>query len=62
MTPEPKQPTAAHHTDPDMADAILEAMLLNPHHADAIAALSDEELDSIMADVPDADEQPDAAE
>jgi hypothetical protein len=35
-----------------MADAILLAMLDNPHHADAIAAMSDEELNQIAADVP----------
>lgn len=48
---QPQQPPA-HHFDPDMADAILLAMLDNPHHADAIASLSDEELNQIAADVP----------
>lgn len=48
---QPKQ-TPAHHLDPDMADAILIAMLDNPHHADAIANLSDDDLNQIAADVP----------
>lgn len=47
----PKQPPAHHH-DPDMADAILLAMLTNPEHAEAIAALSDDELNAIAADTP----------
>lgn len=42
----------AHHFDPDMADAILLAMLDNPHHAHAIANLSDDDLNQIAAEVP----------
>lgn len=38
-----------------MSDAILLAMLDNPHHADAIAALSDEDLNQIAVDTPDED-------
>lgn len=48
---EPQQPPA-HHFDPDMSDAILLAMLDNPHHADAVAAMSDDDLNQIAADVP----------
>lgn len=59
MTPAQPNPPA-HHFDPDMADAVLLAMLDNPHHADAIAALSDDELSQIAADTPhDAGGQPD---
>jgi hypothetical protein len=61
MTPneQTKQPPA-HHLDPDMSDAILLAMLDNPHHADAIAALSDDDLSQIAADVPLDDEPADS--
>lgn len=51
MNPEEQQPPA-HHFDPDMSDAVLLAMLDNPHHADAIANLSDEELNQVAADTP----------
>lgn len=57
QSPNPSNPNGpttppAHHLDPDMSDAILLAMLDNPHHADAIAAMSDEELNQIAAEVP----------
>lgn len=51
MEPTDKQPPA-HHFDPDMSDAVLLAMLDNPHHADAIANLSDEDLNQVAADTP----------
>jgi hypothetical protein len=38
--------------DPDLADALLLAMLNNPHLADEIAALSDDELAQIAAETP----------
>lgn len=59
-SPTDQQPPA-HHYDPDMSEAVIEAMLLNPHHADAIAGLSDDELDSIAEQTPlhdDSDDEP----
>jgi hypothetical protein len=38
--------------DPDLADAILLAMIENPHLADKIAALSDDDLDQLAAETP----------
>ena len=47
-----QKPTFNPLADPDLADAILLAMLDNPHHADAIATLSDEDLARIAAETP----------
>jgi hypothetical protein len=46
-----KQPPA-HHFDPDMADALLLAMLDNPDQAEAIAGLSEDDLNKIAEDTP----------
>lgn len=50
MNPTTQPP--AHHFDPDMADAILEAMLTNPENAMEIAKLSDDDLSRIAEETP----------